>query len=105
MLLLHGKPRYIEADEDGDGFFESVMLPGEWAGDFEVFARQKDGSIKPLASSEYSELKRKTAEASAALGRLLEEADHEFEQDASPEPPSAGTVQDPSETMNTKPES
>ena len=104
-LLLNGSPNYIEADENGDGFFESVMLPGEWAGEFEVFTRQADGTLEPLAEPEYSSMKAEVIEASEALGELLEDAEKKFEPDAAPEPPSAAPVQDGSETMNPKPKS
>jgi len=75
MLCLHGKPRYSESDEDGDGFFESVRLPGEWAADFEEFTRQPDGTLKPLSTPALKSLKRQVAAASESLSKLLDNPD------------------------------
>ncbi|HMO41463.1 MAG TPA: hypothetical protein PKE26_16310 [Kiritimatiellia bacterium] len=72
-LILNGDARYIESDEDGDGFFESIMLPGRDMDEFEAFTRLKDGSIVPLTSKDYSEMKSKATEATKTLNKALKQ--------------------------------
>ena len=38
----------IEADEDKDGFFESIMVSHPKTKEIELFTRQPDGSVKPV---------------------------------------------------------
>lgn len=71
-LLLHGEPRYIEADNDGDGFFESVLLPGASGGDFEEFTRQPNGTLKPVSTPALETIRRQKAVADESLSKLLD---------------------------------
>ncbi len=73
-LCLHGDPVYVESDEDGDGFFESLMISGDTMDDVEQFRRKPDGTIEPISEEEYLELKRKVGQASDRLNQALEEA-------------------------------
>lgn len=43
--------RYIEIDENGDGFYETILIPGERAWDYEKFLRHRDGTIEPIPTT------------------------------------------------------
>jgi hypothetical protein len=45
--LVAGKSVMIEADEDKDGFFESIMVSDPATDEIELFTRQSNGSVKP----------------------------------------------------------
>ncbi len=68
---------YVESDEDGDGFFETLMLCGESMSDFEQFTRTRDGKIEPISTEEYLDLKEKVTEATQRLHQALKEAKKE----------------------------
>jgi len=75
MLFLHGELRYIESDEDGDGFYESVILPGKWGADFEQFTREPDDTLKPLSTPALESNRRQKAVADESLSKLLDKPD------------------------------
>jgi len=77
-FCLHGAAVYIESDEDGDGFFESLMLPGETMGDFEQFHRLHDGGVEPISKDEYLELKQKVDEATDRMDQAFKEVHDEM---------------------------
>ena len=70
-LFLNNEEMYIEADEDDDGFFESIMIPGKNINDFEMFTRNKDGSIVPIPTDQYKTMHQKTSEAAQRLQKAL----------------------------------
>ena len=78
-LLFQGDVRYIESDEDGDGHFESVMLPGAAMDEFELFTRHRDGTIEPMAEAEYLTMRQRAAAATADFQRALNDARNEAE--------------------------
>ncbi len=53
--------RYVlsEADEDGDGFFETIMLSGFSSLDFEFFRRDRRGDVFPLSEHGMTEARLK----------------------------------------------
>jgi hypothetical protein len=67
VLYLHGDQRYIEADENGDGLFESIMIPGGGMTDYEQFTRMPDGTIVPLSDKADTALKEKMRSAADHL--------------------------------------
>jgi hypothetical protein len=69
---VNGKIVAIEADEDGDGFWESLMVFDPDTGEFEVFAREKDGAVSPVSSERLEELRAKKERADRALSKLLQ---------------------------------
>ena len=64
VLFLNGKIMYIESDDDNDGFFESIMITGEgWPPPyFELFIRDRNGTIRPMPTDQYEEKYNKIAE-------------------------------------------
>ena len=71
--LLKGIPKFIEADNNGDGFFESIMLTGKSMQDFEEFTRKPDGTIEPLSKEKYLELKQKVQASGESLREAIKE--------------------------------
>ncbi len=63
-----------ESDEDGDGFFETVMIMDDSTGEFEQYIKEKDGSIRPLESEKLLELYQKKYEADMLLQMMLDDA-------------------------------
>ncbi len=59
FYYLHGKQMFIESDDNGDGFYENLMVPGDSMSDFEQFIRKKDGTVEPISKEKYLELKKK----------------------------------------------
>ena len=55
MLILNNKPIYTESDENGDGFFEMIMITESFPAPFEMFIRNRDGTIVPLPSIQYEQ--------------------------------------------------
>jgi hypothetical protein len=76
-FCLHGKPMYVESDEDGDGFFETFVISGETMEDFEQFKRKPDGTIEPISKEEYLDLKKKTQEATERMKQAFREVEKE----------------------------
>ena len=70
-LFLNNEEMYMEADEDNDGFFESIMIPGKNINDFEMFIRNKDGSIVPAPTDQYKMMHQKSSEATKKLQKAL----------------------------------
>jgi hypothetical protein len=60
----------IEADEDKDGFFESVMISHPKTKEMELFTRQTDGSVKPVDTKVIEATKKQIA----ATGEFFDEA-------------------------------
>ncbi len=78
-FCLHGAAVYIESDEDGDGFFESLMIPGETMGDFEQFDRLPDGGVEPISKDDYLELKQEVDQATELMNKAFKEVHDEIE--------------------------
>lgn len=51
-----GEIRCIESDEDGDGFRETIHIPGKRMDQFEEFRKTRDGRITPVPSGEKQKL-------------------------------------------------
>jgi hypothetical protein len=62
-----------ESDDNGDGFFETVSIFDPATSDFEMFTRQPDGSVRPMATDALAALKRRSRAADEALQHLLRE--------------------------------
>jgi len=71
--FVDGKLHMVESDDDHDGFFESVAVFNPATGDFEMFIRQADGSVKPMPTESLDAIKKKKAAADESLGKLLHE--------------------------------
>jgi hypothetical protein len=72
--LVGGKLALAESDEAGDGVFKLVtVFNPDNPDDFEMFARQPDGSLKPLSTEAINALKKKKATADESLSKLLEQ--------------------------------
>jgi len=60
-IYFQGKLKFIETDENNDGFFETIMVLGDemnlW--EFEIFIRNKDGALKPLSSKKLEKMQQK----------------------------------------------
>lgn len=76
-FCLHGSPVYVESDEDGDGFFETLMISGETMSDFEQFRRTPDGKVEPISEEKYLDLKQKVDEANERMKQAFREAERE----------------------------
>ena len=50
-----------ESDEDGDGFFENLVVYGENPEDVSMFVRGKDGSVRPADAKTVAALRKQTA--------------------------------------------
>ncbi len=48
--LVAGRQVLTEADDDGDGFFETIMATDPETKDIEMFVRKADGSVRPANS-------------------------------------------------------
>ncbi len=71
--LVGGKMVMAESDEEGDGWFESVTVWNPGTGDFEMFTRKADGSLKPVSTAILEATKKQKAAADESLRRLLEQ--------------------------------
>lgn len=67
-----GKVVAIEADEDGDGFFESLMVFDPDTGKYELFIKSMNGSIIPLDSEKLEKFNAKKESADSAMYELLQ---------------------------------
>jgi len=65
MIYFNGKLKFIETDEDNDGFFETVLLYDNNIdpSDFEIFIRDKTGEITPLPSVKLKKKQKKILDA------------------------------------------
>ncbi|MFM7214008.1 MAG: hypothetical protein ACKO3H_03915, partial [Verrucomicrobiota bacterium] len=50
----------LEGDENGDGFFETMILFDAQERPVEAFSKQKDGSVVPFAKEKLAELKKRS---------------------------------------------
>jgi hypothetical protein len=73
--LVGGKSVLAESDEDGDGFFESVMVFDPATDDFEMFIRKPDGSVKPISTQTLEATKKQTAVVDESLRKLFQKPD------------------------------
>ena len=71
--FVNGRLEMVESDDNGDGFFESVAVFNPASGDFEMFIRQADGSVKPMPTEDLDVIKKKKAAADEALEKMLHE--------------------------------
>jgi len=78
-FCLHGTPMYVESDEDGDGFFESLMISGETMSDLEQFRRLPDGSVEPVSREKYLELKQKVDQATERMNQAFKDVEKEMQ--------------------------
>jgi hypothetical protein len=76
-FCLHGEPVYVESDENGDGFFESLMIAGETMDDFEQFTRKPDGTVEPISKEAFLEMKMKAHEATLRMKQAFKDANKE----------------------------
>jgi hypothetical protein len=53
-----GRVRVMEGDEDGDGFFETLILVGDNGIPVEGFERSKDGTVTPMSEERLSKIKK-----------------------------------------------
>jgi hypothetical protein len=68
--FVSGKLHMVESDDDGDGFFESVMVFDPTTGSFEMFTRQADGSVNPVSTQKLDAIKREKAMADESMEKL-----------------------------------
>jgi hypothetical protein len=73
--FVGGKSVLAESDDDGDGFFESVMVFDQVTDDFEMFIRQPDGSVKPISTQTLEATKKQKAVADESGRKLLQKPD------------------------------
>lgn len=52
LYYLRGRYVFSERDDDGDGFFELVVIEGTSTPDLEIFRRFKSGEVAPVSASE-----------------------------------------------------
>ena len=70
-----GKVVMVESDENGDGVFESVTVFDAATGDFEMFTRQPDGSVKPVSTQTLEATKKQTAVTHETIKKLRQKPD------------------------------
>ena len=68
---INGKCVCIEADEDKDGSFEGFWIFDPDTDEFEIFHREKDGSVHPMESKKLQEMHQKTQEAAQEAAQAL----------------------------------
>ena len=73
--LVDGKLVMVESDESGDGKLESVYVFEPNTDNFEIFARQPDGSVKPVSTQKLDSIKRQKAVADESMKKLLDKPD------------------------------
>lgn len=64
----------IEADEDGDSFFETLATYRSVTEDMEVFTRQRDGTVQPVSAQTLAALKKQNAAISEFWDKAFSEA-------------------------------
>jgi len=77
---INGKCVCIEADEDKDGSLESLCIFDPDTDEFEIFHREKDGSVHPMESKELQEMRQKTQEAAQAWGDTIQNIQKEIDE-------------------------
>ena len=70
--LVGGDLVMIEADEDGDGVFETITLYRHRTDDLEMFRRQADGSVKPVNTQTIEATKKQTEAVNGSMRKLME---------------------------------
>jgi len=70
--FVGGKMVMAESDENGDGFFESIMTFDPVTDDFEVFIRQPDGAVKPISTQTLEATKKQTAVVDESLRKIFQ---------------------------------
>ena len=64
---------FIESDEDGDGFYDSILIiTGDGAGECWMLKRNKDFSVTPLSRLENENYKNKNKDAAQRMKTALE---------------------------------
>ena len=71
LYVMDGKSVAAESDEDGDGFYESIMIFDPKGGDFECFIRATNGSVTPMDSAKLQDIKSKKAAADQMLSDFI----------------------------------
>jgi hypothetical protein len=56
--MVGGEMVMMEADEDGDGLFETMIIYRLSKGDLEVFTRERDGSVRPVSAQKLAAYKK-----------------------------------------------
>jgi hypothetical protein len=59
--MVGGEMVMMEADEDGDGFFETTIVYRPSKGDLEVFTRERNGSVSPVSARTLAAYKKQHA--------------------------------------------
>jgi hypothetical protein len=59
--MLGGEMVMMEADEHGDGFFETLIVYRPSKNDMEVFTRKRDGSVSPVSAQTLAAYKKQHA--------------------------------------------
>lgn len=77
---INGKCVCIEADEDKDGSFECISIFDPDTDEFEIFYREKDGSVHPMEPKELQEMRQKTQEAAQAWGDTIQNIQKEIDE-------------------------
>jgi ABC-type Fe3+-hydroxamate transport system substrate-binding protein len=72
--MVGGEMVMMEADEDGDGFFETTIVYRPSKSDMEVFTRSRDGSVTPVSAHTLAAYKKQHA-------AITELWDHAFDKD------------------------
>ena len=69
--FVNGKLEMVESDNNRDGVLESVAVFSPKNGDFEMFRRQPDGTVRPLSTKELTTIKQKKELADDALDKFI----------------------------------
>ena len=77
-FMVGGDTVMMEADENGDGFFETIAVYHAAKNDMEVFTRQRDGSVQAVSAQTLEAYK----EQHAALTEFWDKA---FDKDTDPD--------------------
>lgn len=69
--MVGGEVVMMEADEEGDGFFETIIVYRK--PDLEAFKRQRDGSVVPVSGPELATYKKQHAAITEQWGKAFDE--------------------------------
>lgn len=69
---INRKCVFIESDEDKDGFFEIFSIFDPDTGEFEIFNREKNGSVRPMESKMLLEIRQKSQESYQAMEDIIQ---------------------------------
>lgn len=69
---INRKCVFIESDEDKNGFFEIFSIFDPDTDEFEIFNREKDGSVRPMESKKLLEIRQKSQEAYQAMEDIIQ---------------------------------